>query len=470
MRAPQSPCERDAIRQGHTDGGPMPRARGSAAHAAAAGPEPPQAGAALAKAVDDRQPSEAHLRHLLDTLPILASCHRPDGSNAFCNQRWHDYTGLSPEEAHGWGWNAPIHPEDLGTLMETWSHLLASGEPGEEEARLRRVDGAYRWCLFRAVPVRDERGHLVHWYGTTTDIEDRKRAEAALQWSEALLAGETRVLEMIANGEALPRILETLCRVVEEQSSDMLSSCLLLDANGTHLRHGAAPRLPKGYIDAIDGVAIGPTGGSCITAAYRVAPVVVSDIAVDPRWAESRHLPLAHGLRACWSAPIMSSEGQVLGTFAIYAREPRRPSPHDLSVLEQMASVAAVSITHQRAAERVRHDAQELRRIIDAIPQTIVVLGPDGRNLYANQAMLEYTGLTLEEVMAADFRARVYHPDDVERLHDERQEALARGTPVCQRTTRPAARRAVSLACNPVQPPTGRPGTDPALVCDGHGH
>ena len=104
MSAPQSPCERDAIRQGHTDGVPMPRAMGSAAHAAAAVPEPPQAGAALAKAVDDRQPSEAHLRHLLDTLPILASCHLPDGSNAFCNQRWHDYTGLSPEEAHGWGW------------------------------------------------------------------------------------------------------------------------------------------------------------------------------------------------------------------------------------------------------------------------------------------------------------------------------------------------------------------------------
>jgi formate hydrogenlyase transcriptional activator len=407
----------------------MTRAMGSAAHAAAAVPEPPQAGAALAQAVDDSKPSEAHLRHLLDTLPILASCHLPDGSNAFCNQRWHDYTGLSPEEAHGWGWKAPVHPEDLGKLMDTWSRLLASGEPGEEEARLRRVDGAYRWCLFRAVPVRDELGHIVNWYGMMADIEDRKRAEAALHWSEALLAGEKRVLEMIADGEALPRILDALCRVVEEQSSDMLSSLLLLDANGTHLRHGAAPRLPKSYIEAIDGVAIGPTGGSCITAAYRVAPVVVSDIAVDPLWAEYRHLPLAHGLRACWSAPIMSSEGKVLGTFAIYYREPRSPSPHDLYVLEQMASLAAVSITHQRAAERVRQDEQELRRIIDAIPQTIVVLGPDGRNLYANQAVLDYTGLTMDEVMAADFRARVFHPDDVERLHDERQEALARGTP-----------------------------------------
>jgi formate hydrogenlyase transcriptional activator len=429
MSAPQSLRERDARRQGQPDGVPVTRAMRSAAHAAAAVPEPPQAGAALAKAVDDSKPPEAPLRHLLDTLPILASCHLLDGSNAFCNQRWHDYTGLSPEEAHGWGWKVPIHPEDLGKLMDTWSRLLASGEPGEEEARLRRFDGEYRWFLFRAVPVRDELGHIVKWYGTTTDIEDRKRAEAALHWSEALLAGEKRVLEMIAQGEALPHILDALCRVVEEQSSDMLSSCLLLDAHGTHLRHGAAPRLPKGYLDAIDGVAIGPTGGACITAAYRAAPVVVSDIAVDPLWADYRHLPLAHGLRACWSAPIMSSEGQVLGTFAMYYREPRSPSPHDLSVLEQIASLAAVSITHQRAAERLRQDEQELRRIIDAIPQTIVVLGPDGRNLYANQAMLAYTGLTLDEVMAADFRARVFHPDDVQRLHDDRQHGLARGLP-----------------------------------------
>ena len=333
--------------------------------------------------------------------------------------------------------------------MDTWHTCLAAGEPGEIEARWRRGDGAYRWFLFQVVPRRDERGRLVHWYGTSSDIEDRKRTEAALRWSEALLAGEKRVLEMIAQGEALPRMLEALCRVVEAQSSDMLSSVLLLDATGTHLRHGAAPRLPQSYIDAIDGVAIGPTGGSCITAAYRAAPVIVPDIAADPLWAEYRDLPLAHGLRACWSTPILSAEGTVLGTFALYYREPRSPSPHDLSVLDQVASLAAVAIKHQRggsggrgrgrgrggggegkrAEAQLRHDEQELRRIVDAIPQTIVVLGPDGRTLYANQAMLAYTGLTMDEVMAADFRARVFHPDDVARLHDDRQEALARGTP-----------------------------------------
>src|SRR5215470_7057784 len=304
------------------------------------------------------------LRMMIDHLPTLAWACRPDGSTAFLNQRWLDYTGLAMAQALDGGWTAAIHPDDLGKLMDTWSRLLASGAPGEEEARLRRGDGAYRWCLFCAVPVRNELGHLVHWSGTATDIEDRKQAEAALQWSKALLAGEKRVLGMIAKGEALPHILEALCRVVEEQSSDILSSCLVLDANGTHLRHAAAPRLPQSYIDAIDGVAIGPTGGSCITAAYRAAPVVVADIAMDPLWADYRHLPLAHGLRACWSVPIMSSEAKVLGTFAMYYRETRSPTPHELHVLEQIASLAAVSITCQRTAEKVRQNERELRQLI----------------------------------------------------------------------------------------------------------
>ena len=101
-------------------------------------------------------PSDDFLRTMIDQMPTLAWSCRPDGSAEFVNQRWLDYTGLSMEEAVGWGWQASIHPEDLGKTMETWLRLIASEEPGEEEARLRRFDGEYRWFLFRAVPVRDE--------------------------------------------------------------------------------------------------------------------------------------------------------------------------------------------------------------------------------------------------------------------------------------------------------------------------
>ena len=126
-------------------------------------------------------PSEAQLRNMIDTIPALAWCCFTDGTTEFLNRRWLEYTGLSQEEAAGWGWQRPVHPEDLGKLMDTWRALLASGEPGEEAARLRRFDGEYRWFLFRAEPHRDEAGRIVRWYGTNTDIEEFKRAEKELR-------------------------------------------------------------------------------------------------------------------------------------------------------------------------------------------------------------------------------------------------------------------------------------------------
>ncbi len=118
---------------------------------------------------------------MTNAIPTMAWCALPDGSVEFLNQRWHDYTGLSIEEAAGWGWSVTIHPDDLGKLTDTWQRVLTSGEPGQEEARVRRVDGEYRWFLFRAVPVRDGHEKVVRWYGTITDIEDLKRAEEKLR-------------------------------------------------------------------------------------------------------------------------------------------------------------------------------------------------------------------------------------------------------------------------------------------------
>src|SRR5690242_20135285 len=139
---------------------------------------------ALKSALDQVRKSEAKLIQVIDTIPALAWCNLPDGPNEFLNKRWHEYTGLSPEESHGWGWQAAFHPEDLPLLMKKWRELLASGEPGEIESRLRRHDGAYRWFLIRVEPFRDEIGKLVRWYGTSTDIEDRKQAEEKLRQDE----------------------------------------------------------------------------------------------------------------------------------------------------------------------------------------------------------------------------------------------------------------------------------------------
>ena len=220
------------------------------------GPERYQTREDLEKALNEAKKSEAHLRKIIDTIPTLAWCNLPDGSNEFVNQRWCDYTGLSPEEVQRVGCKVVIHPEDLPKWLDEWRTLVASGAGGEIEARLRRHDGAYRWFLIRVEPLQDESGEIVKWYGTNTDIEDRKQTEAKL-----------------------------------------------------------------------------------------------------------------------------------------------------------------------------REDERELRRITDAIPQTIVIQDPDGTPVYANQAVLDYTGLTMEDVITSDFRARIFHPEDIERLREERRAALARGLP-----------------------------------------
>jgi formate hydrogenlyase transcriptional activator len=211
---------------------------------------------ALRSAFEEIRNSEARLRKIIDTIPILAWCSLPDGTGIFWNRRWHEYTGLTLEVVRGWGWQDAIHPEDLKEITDKWLGFLASGQAGEVEGRLRRFDGVYRWFLFRAEPLRDESGNIVNWYGTDTDIEDLKRAE-----------------------------------------------------------------------------------------------------------------------------------------------------------------------------EKLRQDEEELRRMTDAIPQTIFVLDPDGKAIYANRVALEYTGRSLYDVRADDFRERILHPDDIQRLREERHKALSGTAP-----------------------------------------
>jgi len=265
---------------------------------------------------------------------------------------------------------------------------------------------------------------------TDTPSEDRTRAET-------LLAGENRLLEMIARGDSLPLILDRLCRLVEEISTGFLATILLLDHTDNRLWHKAAPSLPRSYTEGIDGIVIGPREGSCGTAAYRNAPVIVSDITADPLWTDYRDLPLSHGLRASWSMPVRSSDGSVLGTFAMYAREPRIPDPEHYQLIEQIARLASIAIERTRTVTALQESEarfrcmaeREFRQIVEAIPAFILVLSPEGHPVYANQTLLAYTGLTVDDVAAKDFRDRIFHPEDLERIQNERRQALARGAP-----------------------------------------
>jgi GAF domain-containing protein len=167
-----------------------------------------------------------------------------------------------------------------------------------------------------------------------------------------LLEGQNLVLELIARGESLYQVLDTLLRVIQLQCPGMLASILLLDADGVHVRHGAAPDLPKDYVRAVDGLAIGPQAGSCGTAAFTRKPVIVGNIATDPLWTDYRSMALKHDLRACWSTPIFDSERHLLGTFAMYFRAPGLPNENHLALIEVSTHVAAIAITTHRLRKR----------------------------------------------------------------------------------------------------------------------
>ena len=230
--------------------------------------------------------------------------------------------------------------------------------------------------------------------------------------AETLLVVERRILEMVARGDSLAEILDSLCRFVEGQASGVLASISLLD--GDRLWHGAAPSLPKAYTDAINGAAIGPSAGSCGTAAYRGEPVIVEDIASDPLWSAYRDLALSHSLRACWSTPVFSSQGKVIATFAMYYREPRRPTQRDQEIIDQITHLAGVAIQHKLAQEKLQRSEAYL-----AEAEKLTHTGSwawDVRTqkvLYCSDEMFRIFGLDPLESLPTrkNFRQRV-HPED----------------------------------------------------------
>jgi formate hydrogenlyase transcriptional activator len=361
-----------------------------------------------------------------DAMQSLVWVATADGTIEYLNRRWIEYTGVSSEHVHGWIWTLAdiIHPKDLPTLIHTWSATLKAQQPGEAEARVRRFDGHYRWFLFRAVPLLDEQGTVARWYGTHTDIEDRKQAET-------LLGGGNRILEMLATGCPLSEILDALCRLIENITSGSLCSILLVDPVHNRMKHGAAPSLPLTYNESIHGRPVNLDAGPCGMAASVKGQVIAADVASDTRWDKSgwRELAMAHGLQACWSTPILSSNDAVLGTFAIYSREPGRPTTQHQHLIGQITHLATVAIEQKYAEDKLRQDERELRQITDAIAQLISVLGPDGNLLYVNRLVLDYSGLIVEDIMADDFRVRLFHPDDLERVKTERQQGLEHRAP-----------------------------------------
>nr|BAL56310.1 PAS/PAC sensor hybrid histidine kinase [uncultured Acetothermia bacterium]BAL60148.1 PAS/PAC sensor hybrid histidine kinase [Candidatus Acetothermum autotrophicum] len=279
-----------------------------------------------------------------------------DGRIKFANSKFLEIHGVRREDVIGKRSTELLalpRPERKKVSWMIRQAVLRGEPPPPLEAPFRRPDGSPGWIHVNLAFIK-EGSQVTEVLGISRDITERKR-------SELLTASRSKILELSASGAPLSEILETICRSIEELAPGVLCSILLLE--GDKLRHGAAPSLPQDYNQKVDGLTIGPTVGSCGTAAYLKKQVIVSDTLSDPLWADFRDIAKQYGLRACWSTPILSQQGEVLGTFAMYYREPRSPSAYELELIQQTTHLTALVLERRRTTEALHRREQVLRAI-----------------------------------------------------------------------------------------------------------
>lgn len=304
-------------------------------------------------AVQSTNTSEARLRAMIEATPECIKIVAPDGTLQFMNKAGLDMIEASTLDAVlGRSMVEVISPDFRGTWIERHNRIC-TGESLNWELQIIGLRGTRRWIETRAVPFANGNGTFCQ-LAVMRDITARKPAEEGLKRNEIILKGQKLALEQAVNGRPISDVLETLVTTVEEQSNKrLIASILMLDKDGKHLRHGAAPHLPQSYNQAIDGIEIGPSAGSCGTAAFTKKEVIVEDISTDPLWINFKDLALAHGLKACWSTPIVSSGNKLLATFALYYPEVHRPSSQEREAVELLARTAGIVIEwYNEIAER----------------------------------------------------------------------------------------------------------------------
>jgi PAS domain S-box-containing protein len=471
--------------------------------------------------------SEREFRDVVNTVPAHVWSTSPEGEVDFVNDRWLQFTGLALDQAVGWKWEAVLHPDDRTRVVADWHTAVKNGQAMESEARVRRADGEYCWWFIRNVPLRDETGKLVRWYGTAIDIEDRKLAEQALRRSEAYLAEAHRLAKTgsWAYSPAAEKCIywsDEMLRIfgLDPQTSNLPDREEFLRLVHPEDRDRFNERIDKAFSEKADFVQdyrivltdgtvkhIHGIGHPVLDETGNIVEYVGTDADVTERKRAEEALQRSEGYLAeaqrlthtgSWAAQVSQKE-TVSWSNVYWSKEmyrifgldpgPTPPSPMEVArrlhpeyapdhprvverairggtdfeidhrlllpdgtakyvhvvghpvlnasgdVTELVGTTMDVTEQHearaalQAAFEKIKAEETELRRMTDAIASFIYVFRPDGTALYANQAVLDYTGLTLEEVQREDFPARIFHPEDVERLLEKRNEALARGKP-----------------------------------------
>src|SRR6266536_4622849 len=265
------------------------------------------------------------------------------------------------------------------------------------------------WARVNGHPLRSSNGELLGGVIVCRDITQLKE-------EEFFRAGQSRVLEMIAADAPLADVLTSLVLLMEGQAEGLRCSILLLNRDGKHVRHGAAPNLPEAYVKAVNGAPIGPRNGSCGTAMYRRTPVVVTDVMTDPLWADYRELAKICGLRACWSTPILSAQGDVLGSFAMYREENRGPVPEENRLTQIATHIAGIAIDRQRQQEILREREARINLAAESADLAFWILYPEqnaawmsakGRLIYSFDSNLPLTCDLILSRVHPDERAAV---------------------------------------------------------------
>ena len=250
-------------------------------------------------------------------------------------------------------------PEGRPTIEAAVERAIDQREAYDLELPLVTAEGNRRWVRTVGAPVVQD-DEVVKLAGAFQDVTERKEAEKQLRL-------QSDILEQVARGEPLDQIFEDLIHAIEMQRPGVIGSLLFYDENNHCVRHGVAPNLPARYNEAIDGVAVGPNAGSCGTAMHERRAVIAEDIATDPRWADYRDLALEHGLRACWSVPILDAGGGVLGSFALYHNAPTTPSAADRALIDHAQSLVGIAIERHRNVEALHEREERVQALYDAM-------------------------------------------------------------------------------------------------------
>ena len=266
------------------------------------------------------------------------------------------------------------------------------------------------WTRVNGRPLRGPNGELSGGVIVCRDITDVKK-------EEFFIFDQSRVLEMTAANAPLSEVLTNLVLLMEAQAEGMLCSILVLSADGLRVRHGAAPSLPEAYVKAVNGAPIGPRNGSCGTAMYLKRPVVVTDVMTDPLWADYRHLAEICGLRACWSTPIFSPEGDVLGSFAMYRQEQRGPNAEETRLTQIATHIAGIAIERQRAQETLRERDARINLAAESADLAFWVIYPEQNTAWMSDKGRKIYGFDSKLPLTGDLICSRVHPDERAALH-----------------------------------------------------